>query len=161
MFHRKFWASVLSSHCLLKMDLKHYFWLKKKSFLKGCCKGGNKSTSLKNNGKFQDIRCSKLSKRTQNTVKIMLNDLVDFCLTWLKIKIFDYCCCSFAQSCPSFWDSMDCSMPGFPVLYLPEFVQTHGHWVSDGIQPSHPLSSPSPPSLSLSQHQVFSRWYRN
>ena len=49
---------------------------------------------------------------------------------------------------------MDCSMLGFPVLlYLPEFAQTHVHQVSDAIQPSHPLSSPSPPALRLSQHQ--------
>ena len=49
---------------------------------------------------------------------------------------------------------MDCSVPGFPVLrYLPEFAQTHVHRVIDAIQPSHPLSPPSPPALSLSQHQ--------
>ena len=49
---------------------------------------------------------------------------------------------------------MNCNTPGFPVLhYLPEFAQTHVHWISDAIQPSHPLSSASPPALSLSQHQ--------
>ena len=49
---------------------------------------------------------------------------------------------------------MDCSMPGFPVIHrLPEFAQTHAHWVGDAIQQSHPLSLPSPPALSLSQHQ--------
>ena len=48
-------------------------------------------------------------------------------------------------------------MPGLPVHHqLPEFTQTHVHRVSDAIQPSHPLSSPSPPALNLSQHQVFS-----
>ena len=52
---------------------------------------------------------------------------------------------------------MDCSTPGCPVHYqLPEVVQTHVHRVSDTIQPSHPLSSPSPPALNLSQHQGFS-----
>ena len=52
------------------------------------------------------------------------------------------------------WDPMDCSMPGLPVHHqLPEFTQTHAHRVSDAIQPSHPLSSPSPPGFSLSQHQ--------
>ena len=52
---------------------------------------------------------------------------------------------------------MDCSTPGFLVLHhLPELAQTHVHWVSDAIQPSHPLSSPSPPAFNLSQHQVFS-----
>ena len=50
---------------------------------------------------------------------------------------------------------MDCSVPGFPVRYLPEFVQTRVPGVNDAIQPSHPLSLPSPPALSLSQYQVF------
>ena len=46
---------------------------------------------------------------------------------------------------------MNCSMPGFPVHHqLPEFTQTHVHWIGDAIQPSHPLSSPSPPALNLS-----------
>ena len=68
-----------------------------------------------------------------------------------------FCCCSVTQSCPTFCDPMDCSTLGFPVLcYLPELVQTQVHWVSDAIQPSHPLSSPSPPAFNLSQHQVFS-----
>ena len=49
---------------------------------------------------------------------------------------------------------MNCSMPGLPVLHqLLKFTQTHVHWVGDTIQPSHPLSSPSPPALSLSEHQ--------
>ena len=51
---------------------------------------------------------------------------------------------------------MDCSTPGFPVHHhLPELAQTHVHWVSDAIQPSHPLSSPSPPAFNLSQHWGF------
>ena len=59
--------------------------------------------------------------------------------------------------CPTLCDTIDYSMPGFPVPhYLLEFAQTHVHWVSDAIQPSHPLSSPSPLGLNLSQHQGFS-----
>ena len=55
---------------------------------------------------------------------------------------------SVAQSCPTLCNSTDCSMPGLPVLhYLPEFTQTHAHWVGDAIQPSHPLWSPSPPTF--------------
>ena len=54
---------------------------------------------------------------------------------------------------------MNCSTPGFLILHsLPDFVQTHVHWVSDAIQPSHPLSSPSPPALNLSQHQRLLQW---
>ena len=54
---------------------------------------------------------------------------------------------------------MDCSTSGFPVLHpLLEFVQTHIQWAGDTIQPSHPLSSPSPPALNLSQHQGIFQW---
>ena len=64
---------------------------------------------------------------------------------------------SVAQSCPTPCDPMNCSMPGLPVHYqLPEFTQTHVHQVGDAIQPSHPLSSPSPPAFNLSQHRGFS-----
>ena len=53
---------------------------------------------------------------------------------------------SVAQSCPILCNTTDCSTPGFPVHHqLPEFTQTHVHWVGDAIQPSYPLSSPSPP----------------
>ena len=56
-------------------------------------------------------------------------------------------------------DPMNRSTPGLPVHHqLPESTQTHVHRVSDGIQPSHPLSSPSPPALNLSQYQVLSKW---
>ena len=59
-----------------------------------------------------------------------------------------------SQSCPALCDNMDCSMPGFPVHHQPlVFTETHLHWVSDVIQPSHPLSSLSPPAFNLSQHQ--------
>ena len=66
---------------------------------------------------------------------------------------------SVVQSCLTLCDPMGCSTPGFPVHYhLPELAQTHVHRVSDAIQPSHPLSSPSPPAFSLPQHQgVFQR----
>ena len=61
---------------------------------------------------------------------------------------------SIAQSCPTLCDPINCSTPGLPVYHhLPEFTQTHVHWVSDAIQPSHPLSSPCPSSPNPSQHQ--------
>ena len=66
---------------------------------------------------------------------------------------------SATQSCPTLCDPMDCSTPGFSVHHqLPEFAQTHEHQVSDPIQPSHPLSSPSPPAFSLPQHQGLFQW---
>ena len=66
---------------------------------------------------------------------------------------------SVAQSYRTLFKPMNWSTPGFPVHHqLPEFTQTHVHWVGDAIQPSHPLSSPSPPALSLSQHQALFKW---
>ena len=66
---------------------------------------------------------------------------------------------SVAQSCPTLCDPMNRSTPGLPVHHqLPEFIQTHIHRVSDDIQPSHPLSSPSPPAPSPSQHQGLFQW---
>ena len=63
---------------------------------------------------------------------------------------------SVAQSCLTLCDPRNHSMPGLPVHHqLPEFIQTHVHWVSDVILPSHPLSSPSSPALSCSEHQSF------
>ena len=72
----------------------------------------------------------------------------------IAIDIHTLCCCSVIKSCLTLCKPMDCSRPGFPVLhYIPEFAQTHVHWVSDAIQSSHPLLSPSSLVLSLSQHQ--------
>ena len=69
------------------------------------------------------------------------------------------CCCSVAQLCLTLCDPMDCITPGFPALHhLLELAQTHVHWVDDAIQPSHPLSSPSPPAFNLSQHQGLFQW---
>ena len=77
---------------------------------------------------------------------------VVFLLTTLQSS----CGCSVAKSCLTLWDPMNCSTPGFALLQcLPEFAQTHVHWVSDVIQPSHPLS---PPAFNLSQHQGLFQW---
>ena len=71
-------------------------------------------------------------------------------------QLAGFCCCSVAQLCLILCDLMDCSMPGFPVLhYFPGLAQTHVCWVDDAIQPSHSLSPPFPPALSLSQHWGF------
>ena len=76
--------------------------------------------------------------------------------SWLKYYIqFS----SVTQSCLTFCDPMDCSMPGFPVHHqLPQFAQTHVHQVSDAIQASHPPLSPFPPDFNLSQHQGLFKW---
>ena len=66
---------------------------------------------------------------------------------------------SVAQLCLTLCDPMNCSTPGLPVPHqLREFTQTHIHWVGDAIQPSHPLSSPSPPAPNPSLHQGLFQW---
>ena len=85
-------------------------------------------------------------------------------LTWvpvasLSINLLSVQFSSVAQSCPTLCDPMNHSMPGLRVhQHLPEFTQTHIHWVGDAIQPSHPLSSPFPPAPNLSQHQGLFQW---
>ena len=69
---------------------------------------------------------------------------------------------SVAPSCPTLCDPMNCSTPGLPLQHqLPELAQTHVRWVGDAIQPSHPLSSPSPLAFNLSQHQGLFQWVRS
>ena len=66
---------------------------------------------------------------------------------------------SVAQSCPALCDPMNWSTPDLPDHHqFPEFTQTHVHWVGDDIQPSHPLSAPSPHTINLSQHQGLLQW---
>ena len=97
----------------------------------------------------------------------MCNGELDFILniyvhcTWFRLStIIPFCCCcSVSQSCLTLWNPMDCSTPGFFLLHhLPELAQTHVHWLGDAIQPSHPLSSRSPPAFNLSQHQGLFQW---
>ena len=74
---------------------------------------------------------------------------------WFILSVY---CCSVAQLCLIFCNPMDCSKPGLLILhYLLEFAKSQVHWVGDTIQPSHPLSSPSPPALSLPGHQEMSQ----
>ena len=79
------------------------------------------------------------------------------CITW-KVQnrgLVQFSC----LVCPTLCDPVGCSTPGLPVHHqLPEFTQTHVHWVGDTIQPSHPLPSPSPPDFNLSQHRGHFKW---
>ena len=80
-------------------------------------------------------------------------------LNCLVLAFLLYVCCAVAQSCPTLWNPVDCSTPGLPVLHhLPEFAETPVCWIYDANQPSHPLSSPSPPAFNLSQHQGLFQW---
>ena len=89
--------------------------------------------------------------------KMKKKELMDSHKSLIKRNLFCIVSVQFnsvTQSCPILCNPMDCSTPGLPVHHqLPEFTQTHFHWVSDAIQQSNPLSSPSPPAFNLSQHQ--------
>ena len=80
-------------------------------------------------------------------------------LCWPSNNLIRVQVSSVAHSCLTLCDPMDSSMQGFPVHHqLLEPAQTHVHWVGDAFQPSHPLSSPSPPAFNLSQHQGLFQW---
>ena len=79
-------------------------------------------------------------QKDQNHWNWTMGSLVAYYTMWSSLL--------FTQSCLTLCDPTDCTTPGFPILHhLPKFVQTHVHWVSDAIQPSRPLSSPSPPAF--------------
>ena len=86
-----------------------------------------------------------------------LQDSCSHFIHWSPQSVF--LCCSVTQWCPTLCDPMDCSTPGFRVHHqLLELAQTHVHWVGDVIQPSHPLSSSSPPAFNLSHNQGLLQW---
>ena len=82
------------------------------------------------------------------------------CFNFLILIGFSNSVVQFSHSVVSdLCNHMDCSTPRFPVHHkLPELTQTHVHWVGDANQPSHPLSSPSPPAFNPSQHQGLFQW---
>ena len=87
-------------------------------------------------------------------LKIIFNYAFEVCSSNFPKSLDFFQFSSVAQSCPTLCDPMNRSTPGLPVHHqLPEFTQTQLHLVSDAIQPSHPLSSPSPPAPNPSQHQ--------
>ena len=74
-------------------------------------------------------------------------------------RLYDIVLVQSLSRCPTLCDPMDCSTPGFPIHHqLLELAQTQVHWVGYAIQPSHPLSSPSPTAFNLSQHQGLFKW---
>ena len=90
----------------------------------------------------------------------LIDNLCRYCIYyWIWGQFNSIHFSSVAQSYQTFCDPIDCSTPDFLVHHqIPELTQTHVHWVSDAIQPSHPLSSPSPPTFNLSQHQGLFQW---
>ena len=87
----------------------------------------------------------------------LLSSFLSFFCLFLQFSSVQFS--SVTQSCLTLCDPMDCSTPGLPVhRQLLESTQTHDNWVGDAIQPSHPLSSPSPPAFNLSQYQGLFQW---
>ena len=106
---------------------------------------------------FQKHCISSLRERTAEHSKIVIL-LKAANWPYRYIYIYYQSVRSVAQSCSTL-RPLDYSIPGFPVHHqFPELAQTHVHWVGDGIQPSHPLSPPSPPTFNLSQHQGLFQW---
>ena len=136
--------------------------------------------SVKNDNKRAPIwreKMTKLHRHSMNTWKLLLSRcsmwnqqmsvisiqfllLIDSLVYFHQTLIqFHLSVSSVMQSCLTLCDPMDCSMPGLPVHHqLPEPAQIHVYPVGDAIQPSHPLSSPSPPTFKLSQHQGLFKW---
>ena len=115
-------------------------------------------------GKNTGVDCHFLPPRDQihvSCISCIGRQILYHCTTW-EAQFLQFSSVQFssvAQSCPTLRDPMNCSMPCFLVQHqLPEFTQTHVHWVGDAIQPSHPLSSPSPSTFNLFQHQGLFKW---
>ena len=99
------------------------------------------------------LRCKCLVQKTQTCSFVWVILFTD---EMVILPIYSVQFSSVAQLCPTLCNLMECSTPGFPVhQQLPEPTQIHVHWNGDAIQPSHPLSSPSPPEFNLSQNQCL------
>ena len=89
-------------------------------------------------------------------------NIIFFFFLLLDISIWLICCCSVGQLCLTLCNPMDCKHARLPVFdHLSELAPTHSHGVSDAIQPAYPVSPPSPPAISLSQHQGLFQWNVN
>ena len=119
--------------------------------LHGLCSPLSSSVHGDSPGKNTGVGCHAL-------LQVQLHMTLQWSQSKMSFKVC-YWISSVTQSCPTLCDPMDCSTPGFPVHHqLPELTQTPVHWVSDAIQPSHPLSSPSPLAFNHSQHQGLFKW---
>ena len=99
-------------------------------------------------------------KELDTTEQLNWTELEHLCKIWQKTRVINFHQFnSVTQSCPTPCDHMDCSTPGFLDHHqLLELAQTDVHWVSDAIQPSHPLPCPFPPAFNLSQHRGVFQW---
>ena len=122
------------------------------------CKSTNPESILSYYLLYQTLTGWAIIAVPQNHLRARYQAIMGYPSTPEPVEIIHTKFSSVAQSCPTLWDSTDYSTPGFPGHQLPELAQTHVHRVGDGIQPSHPLPPPSPPAISLSQHQGLFQW---
>ena len=110
-------------------------------------------------GRIMGLWCFRSEKYQSINFSGLMSKNIVYTHFWAYFDLESVQFSSVAQSCLTFCDPMNCSTPGLPVHHqLPEFIQTHVHWVDDAIQPSHPLLSPSPSALNLSQHEGLFKW---
>ena len=137
-----------------RIPLRLLAWLGSEVIRKGE-EGGKRG--VKQNRKW--MRQCTISMDDDLMILFMYSDEHIYIHTCIFLKKCSVQFISVTQSCPTICDPMNRSTPGLPVHHqLPEFTQTHVHWVSDAIQPSHPLSSPFPPAPNPSQHQSLFQW---
>ena len=125
--------------------------------IKRCLLLGGEEETMTNLDSVLKSRDISLSMKVHLVKAVVFPVVMYGCESWTIKKAVQFS--SVAQSCPTLCDPMNRSTPGLPVHHqLLEFTQTHVHLVGDAIQPSHPLSSPSPPALNLSQHRGSLKW---
>ena len=160
---KEIWQGCLLSPCLLNLYTEHIVRNGRLDELQAGTKIDKRNTN-----NFRYVDDTTLMTESEEELKSLLmrvkeeSERVGLKLNIKTMKIMASSPIQFssvAQSCPTLCDPMNRSMPSLPVHHqLPEFTQTHIHQVSDAIQPSHPLSSPSPPAPSPSQHQSLFQW---
>ena len=158
-YKQLFWSNVLTKPFFIHLNVEKAFGTKVTAGL-SFCSPLTTIPSLR-----PTSTASMLENPTHDGSWIWNSSPVIFLEPWLSTSSWTSWLCgsvqlsSVAQSCPTLCNPMNCSMPAFPVHHqLQEFIQTHVHWVSDAIQPFHPLSSPSPPAFNLSLDQGLLRW---
>ena len=117
----------------------------------------------RNSLKIQEVSYDSLFIQCHHDEMVLNFAKTIFCICWDDHVFFSLLLLmllsTVIKSCPTLCDPMRYSIPGFPVLHcLLQFAQTHGHWISDAIQLSHPLSPHSPHALNLSQHWGLFQW---
>ena len=150
------WRILSSGHEKMSILHQHYWWTMKQKYMRWkffhhlSGRGHNLRLKSQSSSHFASFSLLYSKNGTLKGMRLILIEKVG-----RKRRQFS----SVTQSCPTLCNPMNRSTPGLPVhQQLPEFTQTHVHRVSDAIQPSHPLSSPSPPAPNPSQHQSLFQW---